>query len=102
MHYIFFQLSYFHPSGFFGLVKTTYVNQRVELFTGKDHDDFVLVDVGIGYRLPKRYGIINLGVKNLFDTRFRFEEFNILRERQGTPPRFQPERSVFAQITLAY
>jgi hypothetical protein len=64
-----------------------------------------LVDAAVGYRLPKRYGIFTLGVKNLFNESFNFQglEFRSVREdlEEERPP-FLPERSISAQFTLAF
>ncbi|MGH8646635.1 MAG: TonB-dependent receptor domain-containing protein [Gammaproteobacteria bacterium] len=62
-------LRFFHPSGFVSGVGATYVNQEVKFFTeaASGHGDFVLVDIGVAYRLPKRYGIISLDIRNLLD-----------------------------------
>jgi hypothetical protein len=66
-------------------------------------DQFALVDVGIGYRLPRRYGIISFEVRNLFDEDFKFQGFgfrNAVEEKET--PLFLPERTVFARIILAF
>ena len=36
-----------------------------------NQDTFFVVDTSIGYRLPKRYGLISVEAKNLFDKNFR-------------------------------
>lgn len=106
-------LSYYAPSGFFAQFETIYVNQRVELFdleklfTFTDGDEFVLIDAAIGYRLPKRYGIFNIGVKNLLNNGFKFQGFDgriptIQGQGPGQSPPFLPERTIFAQFTLAF
>ncbi len=96
------EVSYFHSSGFFGLMRATYVNQRIRLFSGKEREEFIVVDAGLGYRLPKRYGIINVGVKNLFDSNFRFQELDEFRTRQGVVPRIQPGRNIAMQVTFSF
>ncbi len=37
-------------------------------------DAFWVVDLSIGYRLPKRFGLITLVGKNVFDEKFRFQD----------------------------
>jgi hypothetical protein len=91
-------LRYFHPSGLFSRLGTTYVNQTVE-DTGDD--EFVLVDFAIGYRLPKRLGILKLLINNLFDKDFKFQGLD-LRTLEEESPLFLPERTIAAQITLAF
>jgi tetratricopeptide (TPR) repeat protein len=92
---------FFHPSGFLASAKATYVDQTGS-FTGQTggpfesgHDDFWLVDAAVGYRLPRRYGIITVGATNLFDTGFRYQETD-LRNLS-----IQPDRFVFAKVTIA-
>jgi tetratricopeptide (TPR) repeat protein len=92
-------LRYFHPSGFFSGLETTYVNQDVELTDETIDDQFVLVDAEIGYRLPKRYGIVRLQVRNLFDESFSFQGRNFPQDEN---PPFLPERTVSVQFTLAF
>ena len=56
----------------------TYVDQKVRrsaTATQADgSDDFFLVDATVGYRLPKRAGVISLQVKNLFDDEFNYQD----------------------------
>ena len=95
-------LRFFHPSGLSASLKTTYYHQNGDFrrLTGvcceSGQDDFWLVDAAIGYRLPKRFGLITVGVTNLFDQRFRYQETDL------TNPSILPDRFVFAKITLAY
>lgn len=59
-------------------------------------DRFWVVDAAIGYRLPKRWGLITLEARNLFDARFKFQD------RDPANPLIYPERLIFARITLAF
>jgi outer membrane receptor protein involved in Fe transport len=59
-------------------------------------DQFWIVDASIGYRLPKRWGLITLGVKNLLDEDFRFQDTDPAR------PIIYPERLIFARVSLAF
>ncbi|MGH8659818.1 MAG: FecR domain-containing protein [Gammaproteobacteria bacterium] len=96
------ELRYFHPSGFFTQWRTTYVNQTVDFPTGRSGtDDFFLVDAAAGFRLPNRYGIFSLGVRNLFDQEFNYQDLGF-RTFQRKNPEFIPETSFFAQLTLAF
>lgn len=96
-------INYFHPSGFFSRFGITYIYQKVDFFTesASGHDDFFLFDVRMGFRLPKRYGIISLNVKNLFDQNFRYQGDH-RRTNRDVAPLFLPERSILAQITLVF
>jgi outer membrane receptor for monomeric catechols len=102
-----FGVRYFHPSGVFAGVGAAYVWQDVNrqepngagLPSGSD--DFFVVDAAIGYRLPKRFGIVSLSVSNLFDNKFKYQD-DSFREFQDQPsigPYF-PERQILARMTL--
>ncbi len=94
---------FFHPSGFMANVTVTYWNQTgtfeplsQPLGTRVDgHDTFWLTDAMIGYRMPERYGLLVVGVKNLFDQQFNY--FNT----DWRNPIIQPDRLVFFKITMA-
>ena len=64
-------------------------------------DDFVVVDAAIGYRLPKRIGVVSLEGRNLLDENFQYQDDNF-RIAEPTSPRFIPERSVFVRVTLSF
>jgi hypothetical protein len=92
---------FFHPSGFSATTTATYYHQRGRLMGPvgdfeSGRDDFVLVDVGVHYRLPRRFGIVSIGVANLFDQDFRFFD------RDVANPSIQPARTVFGRVTLAF
>ena len=96
---------YFNSSGLFGEFGLTYVHQEVGLPPAstfrQDDDDFVVVDAALGFRLPKRRGILSLEVRNLFDKEFLFQDSN-LQSSEPSTPRFIPERTIFARFTLAF
>ncbi len=99
-------VNYYHPNGFFTGLIATYVDHEVELPTsagGTDAGDdrFWIADLALGYRLPKRRGILSIVVKNLFDEDFRFQDRDFEPEDPGLPS-FQPERAVFGRFTLAF
>ena len=93
--------NFFHPSGLSATLTGTYVYQEgkfLRLVTGIEEsgdDKFFLVDAGISYRFPKRYGFFSLGVTNLFDEDFKYYEVDYAN------PTIQPDRFFFASITLA-
>jgi tetratricopeptide (TPR) repeat protein len=95
---------FFHPSGFSAGLKATFVYQDgdfiVEDFLGptieEGDDQFWVVDASISYRLPKRYGLISLEAKNLFDNEFHFQDTD-----PGNP-RISPERFILLKATLAF
>lgn len=101
------EIRYFHPSGLFGSLKVTYTRQQIareiDSEIDRQDDEFALVDIALGYRLPKRYGILSVGVKNLFDTEFSFQGIGGSRTpRQEDTPLFLPEQTAFARFTLAF
>ena len=95
-------INFFHPSGVSAQLGVTYFDQDGE-FGGfyatdpirKGSENFWLVDASINYRLPKRYGFITLGGKNLFDKEFRFFETDLNNAS------IQPDRVIFGRVTLA-
>jgi tetratricopeptide (TPR) repeat protein len=98
---------YFHPNGFFASVGLTYVDQEV---TGEEvyayqtgNSDFAVVDLGVGYRLPKRWGILSLSVQNVLDEQFHYLD-NSYRSFQDEPTigPFIPDRAITAQLTLNF
>jgi Flp pilus assembly protein TadD len=91
----------FHPSGFSLNLTGTFTTQ-IGNFTGinddrprSGSDNFWLLDAGLSYRFPKRYGLLTVGATNLTDKNFNFHD---------TDPNnalIQPSRMVFAKLTLA-
>ena len=59
-------------------------------------DEFWVVDAEVGYRLPRRYGLVALGVRNLLDEDFNFQETD------PTQPTLERGRTLFASFTLAF
>jgi tetratricopeptide (TPR) repeat protein len=97
-------INFYHPSGFSAQLKATYINQEGKyqpLGVSPDtfisgEDQFCIVDASISYRLPKRYGLITVGVKNLFNKSFKFQDTD------PVSPSIQPKRLVFGKFTLAF
>lgn len=99
--------TYTHPSGYFGTVGVTYVNQDVERISSSSlqgSDEFVLVDLALGYRFPNRYGIFSIGVKNLFDQDFYYQDDSFRAFGSEDPYRgaYVPERTAFGTLTLNF
>jgi len=96
-------VNYFHPTGWFAEAALTYSLQRAEVLAGSTRrEEFLTVDLQTGYRLPGRYGLIHLGVKNLFDSDFVFQNPGFSRLQEPDVSQFVPERVVFGQVTLAF
>jgi tetratricopeptide (TPR) repeat protein len=117
-HSIPLAVRYFSPVGVFTELSTTFVWQDVEqqmpvLIGGDPEDprpgftqeseDFAVVDAAIGYRLPKRRGIVSLEARNLFDEQFLFQDLSFKTSDQiGISPRFIPDRTILFLITLNF
>jgi tetratricopeptide (TPR) repeat protein len=95
---------FFHPCGASAGVKATYVDQNgkfvplisEEGIPGEEgSDQFWVVDASIGYRLPKRWGILTVEAKNLFNKSFRYQDTD------HDNPSIQPERTVVFRFTLS-
>lgn len=101
-------IRYFDPSGFFAGVGTTYVDQQVSydpeanpaMASGSDH--FFLLDATVGYRLPKRWGIVALEARNLTNQQFQFQDYWFQTGSNNTDPRFLPERTWLARFILNF
>ncbi|NIS75045.1 MAG: TonB-dependent receptor [Deltaproteobacteria bacterium] len=95
-------VSLFHSSGLNVKLKATYFDQEgvferasVPGLLEPGDDDFWLVDAAVGYRLPKRYGFITVGAKNLFDESFQYFDTD------PDNPAIQPERLFFVRLTIS-
>ncbi|GMT46972.1 MAG: hypothetical protein IEMM0007_0538 [bacterium] len=95
-------LSFFGPWNMTTVITTTYVAQEgkfvnpVNLVIFEGSDRFWVVDVSIKYRLPKRYGIVSVEARNLFNEKFKFQDTD------STNPSIYPERLILAKVTLAF
>ena len=93
--------SVFHPSGFSAAIRGTFVDQSGTFGDGsggvaRGSDTFFLVDLAVSYRLPKRWGLLTLEARNIFDTRIRFQDTD------PANPTISPERAVVFKFTVAY
>jgi hypothetical protein len=101
------KVNYFDPTGFFAGLGATYVDQSVQRSVNATQasgdDNFVVVDASIGYRFPKRLGILSLAVMNLFDTEFQYQDdsYREFRDEPSTGPYF-PQRTVMGRFTLSF
>ncbi len=96
--------SYFHPCGFFSRVRTTWFDQEGSFFPlvfimGEPprpaEDTFWVADASVGYRFPRRLGLIAVEGRNLFDRTFRFQETD------PAHPSVLPGRAVVVKGTLS-
>jgi len=94
-------LGFFHPCGIFFRMKETYIDQagrfqsQVSPAIAPGSDRFWLTDALVGYRLPKRFGIVAVEAKNFFDRSFRFQDTD------PVSPVLQPERSIVFKFTVS-
>jgi tetratricopeptide (TPR) repeat protein len=100
-------VNFFHDSGLFAGITTTYVDQDLErsdgnvLDYGQGRSGFGLVDLRLGYRFPKRRGIVTFQVNNLLDKEFNYQD-NSFREFQDAPSAgpYLPDRQALLYLTL--
>lgn len=89
-HRIKLGLNYFHPKGFFARTSTTWRFQDMD-----SERDFWIWDGSIGYQLPKRYGVVQLSVTNIFDKDFLYEP-------TGFDSRLLPKTSINLKVSLNF
>ncbi len=96
--------SYFHPCGFYSRVKSTWFDQDGQFFpqsfaTGEPPvpagDSFWVVDASVGYRFPRRLGLVAVEGRNLFNRTFRFQETD------PAHPSVLPGRAVVVKLTVS-
>ena len=100
-------IRYYHPSGLFAGLGVTFVRQErdaaqdSQIDAGEGTSNFTLVDAQIGYRLPRRFGLVSLQVSNIFDEHFDYQD-DSFRESQDSPSigPYIPNRQVFLYLTL--
>jgi hypothetical protein len=104
-------LLYFDERGFFGNLGVTYVNQDVvrrkrtmTASAAEGDENFAVVDVGFGYRLPQRRGLIGVEVRNILDHKLKFQDdsFREIGRNEPRGARYVPERTFLARATLNY
>lgn len=97
-------IRYFNPQGIFANLGPTFVRQNVHFpDPGSDQlsNRFTVVDAAVGYRLPKRRGIVSLEGKNLLDKKFNFQDLDFLTSDSFRVSRpFLPQRTILLRVTL--
>lgn len=88
---------------FFAGVSLTHVRHEIERLPGaalqSGRDNFTLVDIGLGTRLPQRRGLLKLEVRNLFNQKFSFHDTNFA-SAEPRNPRFVPTRVILLSIAV--
>jgi len=94
--------NFYHPSGFISKLSLTYANQAGNFFVQslnteqRDSSKFWLLDSEIGYRLPKRHGLVTAGIKNLLDEKFNFQGVDV------NQPALPQGRFLYSRLTLSF
>jgi hypothetical protein len=92
----------FHPWGWSVLFGATYLDQhgvflRNSTATFEDgHRDFWVLDTGLRYRLPQRYGFLAFGVNNFLDKESPYQSTDVRNPSQ------RPGRFFYGKVTLAF
>jgi tetratricopeptide (TPR) repeat protein len=94
-------VGFFHPSGFSARLQATYIDQEGKFRQGNGDiapgdDQFWVADASLWYRLPKRWGLLSIEMKNLFDQKFRFQDTD------PANPTISLARFVLGRFTLAF
>ena len=94
--------NYFHPAGFIAKLKLSYNNQTGS-FSGNSrnnfqngHTQFWLLDTELGYRLPKRYGIVSVGIRNLLDEHYNYQAID------QNQPELPQGRFLYGRVTFSF
>lgn len=83
-------------------MKFSHVEQQggfIKISNGKsisDQDSFWITDITMNYKLPKSFGSITVGVKNIFNEKFKYFETDVRK------PLFAHEKMSIAQINLQF
>ena len=95
-------ISFFHPLGIYARLIGTYVYQKGDFFDGvsgefvSDSTNFWVFDASLGYRFPKRYGTLELGVKNATNAGFKFQDMN------PAAPTIYPDQYFYGRLSLSF
>jgi tetratricopeptide (TPR) repeat protein len=95
-------INYYWPSGLFLKAEGIYVDQKITRRGNQhDRDDFWNVDIVTGYRFPKRYGKVELVIKNLLDENFNYYDAGYSMDEMASP-QYWPERQLFVRFSLNF
>lgn len=97
--------NFFWPNGLFTRLAATHVNQTVTTTQGQaslknDQETFWTFDAAVGFRLPKKIGVISFEMRNLVNNHFKYQSTFDAEGPQLSP--FIPERQLFAKLNLFY
>ena len=100
-------ITYFGTSKFYVTLGATYVDQEVirDPFASQAQgkSDFTVVDAAIGYRFNQRRGNVSLGVKNIGDKKFMYQDdsYREFRDEPSVGPYF-PEKTIMGNLTISF
>ncbi|MCG8549786.1 MAG: hypothetical protein MI799_05215, partial [Desulfobacterales bacterium] len=95
---------YFNHRGFFGQCGLTYVHQKQREITGRTlRDEFAVVDMSLGYRLPNRWGLLSFEINNILDKEFLYQDASFKTSDQfGVVRPFVPGRTLRVRVVLNF
>lgn len=99
-------IKYFAPSGVFAQLQATYLYQDLErgefAFSEDGEENVGLLDVAVGYRLPQRSGTVSLGVQNVLDKSFFYQDDSFRSADVTRTSGFIPERRTLLRVTFVF
>ncbi|MFC1886026.1 FecR domain-containing protein [Thermodesulfobacteriota bacterium] len=96
-----FQIGLFHRCGLSAKLRASYADQKgkfgdPDVVVTEDRDRFWIIDAGLSYRLPKRYGVFSVEIRNLFDESLKFQDTD------SANLNIYPERIILGKITISF
>lgn len=98
---------YFSPSGIFAGAGVSFVHQNVKRSSDAGlpagDDTFYVLDAGIGYRFPHRRGLISVGIQNILDQDFNYQDDSY--RKTGNDPALSPyipDRTIIGRLTFNF
>lgn len=99
-------VEYARPNGAYAGLSARRLRQDVDFpavsSSTSGRDDFLILDARFGWRFPDRHGVIEVGVNNLLDEAFRYQDPYLADTSEPAKQLFQPERFVFVRGTVRF
>jgi hypothetical protein len=95
-------MRFFHPAGFFAALQSTFIAQEVEPADVGGEDDFIVFDAAVGYRLPRRSGIMSLEMENIFDEDFQYQDDNFRTAGEDRRSPLIPRQTILGRVTVSF
>ncbi|MEM6421228.1 MAG: hypothetical protein AAF698_01475, partial [Pseudomonadota bacterium] len=96
------RVTWFHPSGFFAGARGGWVWHDVVTDSESGSDDFPILDLIAGFRLPRRRGVLSLELQNAADASFGFADRPTLPNGEVAVPRFARDFTALGRFTLNF